>query len=76
MRKQQGLTETGLKRQYSLAGYQWQHGVKDDVEESMHNRLFHPYDTEKESPYDGLGANPRTNTKWRSDAGKGHSETS
>ena len=32
VRKQQGLTETGLKRQYSPAGYQRRHEVKDDVE--------------------------------------------
>jgi len=32
VRKQQGLTETSLKRQCSPAGYQRRHGGKDDVE--------------------------------------------
>ena len=31
-RKQQGLAETSPKRQFSPAGYQRRHGVKDDVE--------------------------------------------
>ena len=31
-RKQQGLTETSLKRQFSPAGYQRRHGGKDAVE--------------------------------------------